>query len=125
VCLLHQKLTRAEKDIYVDLPENILSRGSDLINRILGYPEQIQNDMQTECQMVSGGIYYDGKAHENPRYEELKPGSLDWELLLQLDSEEANAQMIWGDVGRIYFWIQKQSLVNREFDKVWFQLQCF
>ena len=119
-------LTREEMDVYVDLPDNIFSNDSDLINRILGHPEQIQGDMQIECQMVSNGLYYgDGKLHEHPRYEELKPGSVDWELLLQLDSEEDNAQMIWGDVGRVYFWIHKRSLANREFDKAWFQLQCF
>jgi uncharacterized protein YwqG len=119
-------LTREEMDVYVELPDNILSSRSGLINRILGYPEQIQGDMQIECQMVSNGIYYgDTKVHEHPRYKELKPGSIDWVLLLQLDSEEDNAQMIWGDVGRVYFWIHKKSLANREFDKVWFQLQCF
>lgn len=119
-------LTREEMDVYVGLPDNILPSGSGLINRILGYPEQIQGDMQIECQMVSNGIYYgDGKAHEHPRYKELMPGATDWALLLQLDSEEENAQIIWGDVGRVYFWIHKKSLENREFDKVWFQLQCF
>jgi len=119
-------LSREEMDSYINLAESIISDGSGLVNRILGYPEQIQGDMQIECQMVSNGIYYgDAKAHEHPRYKELMPGATDWELLLQLDSEEDSAQMIWGDVGRVYFWIHKRSLANREFDKVWFQLQCF
>lgn len=126
IAIENLSLTREEMDVYIGLLDNILSSGSGLINRILGYPEQIQGDMQIECQMVSNGIFCgDGKAQEHPRYKELMTGAADWELLLQLDSEEENAQIIWGDVGRVYFWIHKKSLENREFDKVWFQLQCF
>ncbi|MBN8657932.1 MAG: DUF1963 domain-containing protein [Anaerolineae bacterium] len=118
-------LNREEMDSYIILVEGITSDGGGLVNRILGYPEQIQNDMQIECQMVSNGIYYgDAKAHTHPRYKELMSGSTDWELLLQLDSEEDNAKMMWGDVGRVYFWIHREALEKREFGKVWFQLQC-
>jgi len=102
------------------------SSQNEMKNRILGYPDSIQGDMSVECQMVSNGIYYgDAQANKHPRYDELKPGSINWEMLLQLDSEEVNAQMIWGDVGRVYFWIHKTTLANQEFEKTWFQLQCF
>ncbi|MCL4269351.1 MAG: DUF1963 domain-containing protein [Anaerolineales bacterium] len=118
-------LNREEMSSYINLAESITSDVGGLVNRILGYPEQIQGDMQIECQMVSNGIYYgDAKAHKHPRYKELIPGSTDWELLLQLDSEEDNAKMMWGDVGRVYFWIHQEALEKRDFGKVWFQLQC-
>jgi uncharacterized protein YwqG len=32
---------------------------------------------------------------------------------------------MWGDAGRIYFWIQEQDLKNRDFAKVWLVLQCY
>jgi len=119
-------LNNEEIEIYINFAVDSVSQGNGLINRILGYPEQIQGDMQIECQLVTNGIYFgDGKAYGHPRFNELKPGSLDWNLLLQLDSEEDNAQMCWGDVGRVYFWIHKTALANREFEKTWFQFQCY
>jgi uncharacterized protein YwqG len=121
------KLDSNERKKYIRL-EDILEEENQnkMKNRILGYPDAIQNDMQIECQMVSNGIYYgDGKPREHPRYKELEPGAEDWELILQLDSEEENAKMIWGDVGRVYFWIHKKDLNKLEFEKAWFQLQCY
>lgn len=100
--------------------------GNKIKNRILGYPNAIQGDMPLECQLVSNGIYCgDAKQNEHLRYKELEPGAKDWKLLLQLDSEEETAKMTWGDVGRVYFWIHKTALENREFEKAWFQLQCY
>lgn len=102
------------------------SSGEKMKNRIFGYPNAIQGDMSLECQLVSNGIYCgDAKQREHPRYKELEAGAKDWKLLLQLDSEEATAKMMWGDVGRVYFWIHKTALENREFEKTWFQLQCY
>jgi uncharacterized protein YwqG len=54
---------------------------------------------------------------------ELKAGSMDWHLLLQVDSEQA-AGMMWGDVGRLYYWIRSKDLKAGNFDNVWLVLQC-
>lgn len=32
--------------------------------------------------------------------------------------------MMWGDVGRLYYWIRREDLAQRRFDKVWLVLQC-
>lgn len=48
---------------------------------------------------------------------------MEWELLLQVDSED-KAGMMWGDVGRIYFLIHKTDLANRKFNKTWLIFQC-
>lgn len=118
-------LTKEERDIYIDLLDQIYSNGNDLINRILGYPDQIQGDMQLECQLASNGLYCgDGTGYEDPRRKELEPDSVNWQLLFQLDSEEENAGMCWGDVGRVYFWIYQKELINKDFDKTWMILQC-
>ncbi len=121
------EFTPEERKEYINF-EHLLEKQDQnkMKNRIWGYPDAIQGDMQIECQIVSNGIYYgDAKAREHPRYDELKPESKDWELILQIDSEEENAKMIWGDFGRVYFWIHKTALANLEFEKTWFQLQCY
>jgi uncharacterized protein YwqG len=53
----------------------------------------------------------------------LENGRSDWLLLFQLDSDDA-AKMMWGDAGRLYFWITKQDLARRDFSNVWMILQC-
>jgi len=121
------EFTPEERKEYINF-EHLLEKQDQnkMKNRIWGHPDAIQGDMQLQCQLVTNGIYCgDAKAREHPRYNELEPGSKDWELILQLDSEEDNARMCWGDVGRVYFWIHKTALANREFEKTWFQLQCY
>jgi uncharacterized protein YwqG len=93
------------------------------INKILGHPDQIQNDMQSECPLVTNSIYGDA-ANRHPRRKELQKEAKEWRLLLQIDFDD-DAGMMWGDVGRIYFWIKADDLANKRFDKVWVMLQCY
>lgn len=119
-------LKREERDIFVDLSNHVYSsNGNDLINRILGYPDPIQGDMQLECQLASNGLFCgDSTGYQDPRRKELEPDSVNWQLLFQLDSEEENTGMCWGDVGRLYFWIHQKALFNKDFEKTWMILQC-
>lgn len=55
----------------------------------------------------------------------LYPGAADWELLLQLDSEEAAEVSLGGDVGRVHFLIHKNDLRDRRFDKTWMVFECY
>jgi uncharacterized protein YwqG len=32
--------------------------------------------------------------------------------------------MMWGDVGRLYYWIKHDDLVARNWDLTWLILQC-
>ena len=34
-------------------------------------------------------------------------------------------ELMFGDCGRIYFYIRKEDLRNRNFENVWLSLQCF
>lgn len=93
-------------------------------HKLLGYAEPIQNPMELECALVTNGVYTgDAKAHEHPRYKELDRTKYDWRLLMQVDSDDA-ADMMWGDAGRLYFWIRDQDLRARRFDKTWMIFQC-
>jgi uncharacterized protein YwqG len=95
------------------------------INKLLGYSDNIQNAMELECELVTNGIYYgNSSGYNDPRAKMLEPNAKNWRLLLQIDSNDENG-MMWGDVGRIYFWIKKDDLLNKEFDKSWIILQCY
>ncbi len=101
-----------------------ISSGSD--NQILGYANPIQNTMELECQLVTNGLFCgDSTGYEDPKREQLEKGKEDWVLLLQIDSEDNKTGMMWGDSGRIYFWIKKQDLLKKDFGKTWCILQCY
>ena len=81
--------------------------------------------MQLEAQLVSNGLYCgDPSGYRDPRAKALQAGTLDWLLLLQIDSDDA-LQVMWGDTGRVYYWIRRQDLAARKFDRVWTILQCY
>ena len=58
----------------------------------------------------------------DPRVAELSKGAMDWQLLLQIDSDE-NAGMRWGNAGMLYYWIKRDDLKARHFDDTWLVLQ--
>lgn len=119
-------LNKEEQDAYFDLCERVLEIKDDdeVINRLLGYPDQVQGEMQLECQLVSNGLYCgDSTGYQDPRRKKLEAGAANWRLLFQLDSVE-DAGMMWGDVGRLYFWIEENALKECDFEKVWMVLQC-
>jgi uncharacterized protein YwqG len=118
-------LSQSEWEQYVTLPGTGCGEG-ETIHRLLGYPEQIQGDMQLECQCAAHGLYMgDASGYSDPRRPVLEKGAGDWRLLLQIDTDEDNVGTIWGDVGRVYFWIRRQEMEKRDFNNVWLILQCY
>jgi uncharacterized protein YwqG len=79
--------------------------------------------MQLECQLASHGINY-GNGYSESIAKDLEAGSSDWLLLLQLDTDE-DLEMMWGDMGMLYFWIRESSLQSKRFDETWTILQCY
>ncbi len=50
----------------------------------------------------------------------------EWILLFQMDTVEKDGfELMFGDCGRIYFYIRKEDLRNRNFENVWLSLQCY
>ncbi len=93
-------------------------------SQMFGYPMQIQNDMRPECAMVTGGIYVGGiEPWEDPATEPLRAQAANWQLLLQIDSDDV-PNMSWGDDGMLYFWIPQQALAAHDFEQTWMILQC-
>lgn len=117
------QLPAEETDAYIGLRDSLRSDG-DLVTKVLGYPDPVQGAMEVECQFASNGIYCgNADAYKDPRAGELLSGARDWRLLLQVDSEEA-AGMMWGDVGRLYYWIRESDLRSANFHAAWLVLQC-
>lgn len=113
-------LNDSEMDSYMEITS------ADNNNKILGYSDNIQGEMELECQLVTNGLYCgDPSGYNDPRRKELEKGASDWKLLLQIDSEDDKTEMMWGDSGRLYFWIRQQDLRELNFEKSWFVLQCY
>ena len=89
--------------------------------KLLGYADIIENAMEFQCELISKEISQESNETLEQEFE-FKPA--EWILLFQVDSnEESNMQ--WIDAGRLYYWIKKEDLLNKRFDKSWFCLQSF
>ncbi len=101
----------------------------DTHSKLLGWPDTIQGNMTVECELVSKGYYLGGDKNPPPKeaHEKAQLTSLDnWQLLFQLDTvTQNNFELMFGDCGRIYFFIRKGDLKARRFDDVWLVLQCY
>jgi uncharacterized protein YwqG len=100
---------RREADAYIHLNTQLdaLYGSTSPYHQLLGHLYQIQGDLLQECQ-------HDTHAKGDPT---------DWRLLLQVDSDD-DAQMMWGDVGMLYFYIPQQALIARDFSQVHLIMQC-
>jgi len=95
-------------------------------NTILGYADAIQAPMELECALVTNGLYCgDSTGYNDLRAKSLEVEADKWMCLLQVDSEDEKTGMMWGDAGKLYFWIREDDLKNKRFDKSWFCLQCY
>ena len=116
-------LSDAESDAYIELIE--ARYGGAPQHQVGGFPVNVQGDeMELECQLVSSGLYCgDDSGYRDPRAEGLAPGAGEWRLLLQVDSDEA-LEIMWGDLGKIYFWVRESAAREGDFSNTWLILQC-
>ncbi len=98
-------------------------------SKLLGYPDVIQSPMESECEALSRGH----RLGNQEDYEKITPEekedinakSSEWMLLFQMGTvSNDDYELMFGDCGHIYFWIRKQDLKERNFDKIWLILQC-
>ncbi len=121
-------LGKIEYEAYDDLRNKLadLVDPADSIHRMFGHPDAVQGCMQIEAQFVTNAAYLPAGVHnyfKHSRADELMPGTHDWLMLFQLDSNRTPAWM-WGDWGRVYFWIKRADLARCAFEKTWHFLQC-
>ena len=117
------RLSDAEGDAYVNLLV-LWTEGSQFIACWVTRSRS-KGTCKQECQFVSNGVDTGGGISlSEARRTTLEKGITDWQLLLQIDSDDS-LQTMWGDAGRIYFWIREQDLKNQDFGQVWLVLQCY
>lgn len=96
--------------------------------QLLGWPDVIQGNMFVECELVSKGYYLgDGWSNipKDIRQQAREIAHDKWQLLLQLDTIECgDFYLMFGDCGHIYFYITKEDLEARHFERAWLILQC-
>lgn len=96
------------------------------INKLLGYANLIQGGMLLECEATTNNVYT-GAASEisQEKLDQYRENCIKWQLLFQLDSiATENYEMLWGDVGRIYYYVNIEDLLNLNFNSCWLILQC-
>lgn len=116
-------LSSSQLDQYDDLCQSVYA--GQPAHHLFGHAEPEQSaDMDLECQYVSHGLQLgDGSAQRDPRARALAAGRSEWLLLLQLDTD-GQAGMVWGDCGKLYFWIRQTDLAAGRFDACWMMMQC-
>ncbi|MCL2053736.1 MAG: YwqG family protein [Oscillospiraceae bacterium] len=78
--------------------------GDETRHKLLGYADYIQNDI-----LVG---YFD------------EP--LEWTLLFQLDYiDRSNIYLMYGDGGKVYYYIKKSDLAKCDFSKIYVEIQCY
>ena len=111
---------QARRELGMDYPANR--------SQLLGWPDIIQNNMTLQCELISRGYYLGGSWEKIPLEERSAlrtPSVRDWQLLFQLDTvENGDFELMFGDCGRIYFYIHREDLAQRRFDRVWLIQQC-
>ena len=116
-------LSDAEIDTYID--GYFAWNGDNAEHQIGGYPRPVQGDhMELEAQLASNGLYCgDNTGYESEEGQRLAAGAKDWRLLLEFSSDD-DLDVMWGDVGDLYFWVREEDAKKGDFSNVWLVLQC-
>lgn len=100
-------------------------------SQLLGWPDVVQNSMYKECDLVTEGYYLGSREGWSKIPKDIRQRAEEtardrWMLLLQLDTVECgDFELMFGDCGHIYFYITREDLAVRRFDRVWLILQCY
>ncbi len=87
-------------------------------HRMLGFADVLQDDMREQSQLNSNGI----TDWDSPEAKKLAQGANDWQLLLQVDTDE-RLGMTWNNTGRLYYWLKSADLHAGQVNTAWCVLQ--
>ncbi len=111
----------AEAQLNIQRPDNR--------SKLLGWADVIQGNMTSECELIARGYTSDevwnGGNFPKEELEKIETAADKWTLLFQLDTvEHRGFSLMFGNYGRIYFYIRKDDLRAKRFDRIWLILQC-
>lgn len=112
---------------YMDLLGKAVWPSRRMHNQILGHASPIQNLVEEDAEGVFSGYCPDPKNQSKAQdalRKKVQEGTLQWELLLQVDSHMELNGMCWGDLGRLYWVMRRRDLLARRFERAWCLLQC-
>jgi nucleoid DNA-binding protein len=141
-------LTRDEQEQYLSFVRQLMESrerfrgraGSDTGEHAVGgYPDYIQPpDPRLRAELITTGLYprVQGRGRnpatgesisskeDEPLLEKAEAAMQDWQSLFVVDSEQS-ADILWGDMGRLYYLIRKDDLQKRAFENVWIEFDCY
>ena len=122
-------ISAPDKDANIRIVELIeqqseLDRRYATNHKVLGWSNNIQSPMEEECALVTSGIYCGGpEGYESPEAKKIMSEPNEWVQLLEIGTDD-EAEMMWGDMGKMFLWIKKSDLKSRNFENTWLILQC-
>lgn len=122
------QLSPEEQQGYVDLIQQVNQEPpeGEPAHQLLGHPWALQgDDMELACaRAAAGGDPFEALLPEDPAYAEWVQRAASWQLLLQLGSDENDTNLLWGDAGLYYWFLERDRMYGHRFDEVWGQTQC-
>ena len=98
-------------------------------HKLLGYADIIQGEMLTECESIGrmrGGYTRSYGNVSDEVSSDIKRCAGNWTLLLQLSTiTKGDYEWMFDDGGMLYFYIKKDDLAAKRFDKTHFSVQCY
>ena len=94
---------------------------------LLGWPDLIQGSFFRECALTDRGHYLgSGPVDLSPEDARAERDAVeDWQLLFQLDTvQDGEFELMFGDCGRLFFYIRREDLAAGRFDCCQLVLQC-
>ena len=125
-CEWHSQCSPKEwEEYYRVVAEMGFDSEEDKISKLLGYADLVQGSMLLECELTANCTNPDMPILFSTASPQQKEHSKKWTLLFQLDSiETKDYELLWGDVGRIYYYINADDLKEQNFNNCWLILQC-
>lgn len=115
-------------ELWEEYQENLEDAGfvqEDYITKLLGYSDTIQGEMTQQCEAIATELALKNGEPPQENSAGFPRSSAQWKLLFQLDTvSKSDFELMFGDCGRIYFFIREDDLKNLNFDKTWLILQC-
>ena len=118
------KFSEADDEAFEEAQEELEVEEPEESSKLLGWPDVNQSSMYKDLDFIMKGYYLgnsEGYAKITEKDREEAMTAIDrWQLLFQLDTVECGDFMLMlGDCGRLYVFIKKDDLVNRNFDNIW------